>query len=95
MKGEELRRQTQEFLNGFGSALQSGSSDIGSAPWAAVRELLSAFTRSRARQGFTPRETAVFLFALKAPLGTRVRDHFRDDSQSLADATWERELDPR
>ena len=36
--------------------------------WSAVRELLGEFSRSRALQGFTPSETATFIFSLKEPL---------------------------
>jgi rsbT co-antagonist protein RsbR len=42
----------------------------------------------RARQGFTPVETAMFVFSLKQPLFTRLRELLVDDPATLADLTW-------
>jgi len=42
---------------------------------------------SRALQGFTPTETATFVFSLKQPIFMQLR-HRADDAQSLADDIW-------
>ena len=67
----ELKRQSERFLRGFVQALKSGDmDDVTGAAWGPVRELLGEFARARAAQGFTPAETATFVFSLKEPLFT-------------------------
>src|SRR4030095_9305089 len=64
MKESELREQSRNFLNLVVRATsENGSIDDISAPvWDEAREFLSGISRSRARQGFTPAETATFIF---------------------------------
>jgi rsbT co-antagonist protein RsbR len=50
--------------------------------------LLGSFSRSRALQGFTPSETATFIFSIKGPLFTLLRDELKGKPQQLADQTW-------
>jgi rsbT co-antagonist protein RsbR len=66
---EELHRQSKDFLAALRQGVASGRlDDIQSSPWDAAREILDSLSRSRARQGFTPSETATFVFSLKQPL---------------------------
>jgi rsbT co-antagonist protein RsbR len=51
-------------------ALRSGETDTAGEPYAEVRALLTEISRNRARQGLTPAETAIGVFALKAGLET-------------------------
>jgi len=84
-----LREQSQTFLTLLRNALQSGNmTDINAAPWAGVRELLDELSRSRAKQGFTPSETATFLFSLKQPLFEQVRQAYSQDPEELAEQIW-------
>jgi|SRR5262245_9715447 len=53
-----------------------------------VRDLLGSFSRSRALQGFTPSETATFIFSMKEPLFSLFRDELKGKPQKLADQTW-------
>jgi rsbT co-antagonist protein RsbR len=85
----ELRQQAAEFLNLFQSAAQSGSMDANSQAFAGVRELLSSISRSRGLQGFSPSETATFVFSLKRPLFDRLRRALAADPAALGAATWE------
>jgi rsbT co-antagonist protein RsbR len=65
----ELRRQSQEFLRGFRRAVDSGDPDSAeSTAWENVRAVLSQLSSTRAQQGFSPWETASFVFSLKEPL---------------------------
>jgi rsbT co-antagonist protein RsbR len=83
----ELRQQSAEFLALFRQAVQTGRLDgIAGHEWAPVREVLSSVSRSRALQGFSPAETARFVFSLKQPLFTRLRE--RVPAEQLADETW-------
>src|SRR5580700_1051246 len=64
-----LREQSREFLASLRDALGKGAgSDITGPEWSPVREFLSDISQSRAKRGFTPAETALFVFSLKQPL---------------------------
>src|SRR5918996_5309197 len=55
----EIRQQSHEFLSIFVPAALSGEGfHASSSTWAPVREVLTRISEIRARQGFTPTETA-------------------------------------
>lgn len=84
-----LREQSTQFLKAVQRALQTGEINrIETAPWADVRELLEAVSSSRAKQGFSPSETATFVFSLKEPVFMRLRQEFANDAEGLARETW-------
>jgi rsbT co-antagonist protein RsbR len=64
----DLKGQSREFLSAFMPAYASGSETLREPVWKEVRQLLEETSSLRARQGFTPSETATFLFSLKQPL---------------------------
>jgi rsbT co-antagonist protein RsbR len=85
----ELAEQSREFLAAFRTALtQGGASEPGSPAWGGVREILSELSRARARQGFTPAETATFVFSLKQPLFERLRQDLAKDPEALGASLW-------
>jgi rsbT co-antagonist protein RsbR len=85
----ELREQSRQLLALVREAAQMGSLDvIDGAPWEPVRHLLAEASASRARLGFTPSETATFIFSLKEPLFSRIRAQLGSDAEALADETW-------
>ncbi|HSD11834.1 MAG TPA: STAS domain-containing protein [Candidatus Binatia bacterium] len=90
MKESELREHSQRFLALFRAGLQGmdGALDIDASAWSEARELLSDISRSRARQGFTPSETATFVFSLKQPLFEKLRAVYAKDPEGLARETW-------
>jgi len=63
----ELRAQCRDFLPAFLAAYRSGETDSRGVAFERVREMLSDISRHRAVQGFTPTETATFVFSLKQP----------------------------
>jgi rsbT co-antagonist protein RsbR len=76
----DLQRQSKEFLAALRQGASSGIFDDILAPaWAAVREVLADISRSRARLGFTPTETATFVFSLKQPLFRVLGDSAKDE----------------
>jgi rsbT co-antagonist protein RsbR len=89
LKDDELREQSRRFLALFTDAVRKGAAeaDVLSPAWADVREFLEDVSRSRARQGFAPSETAVFVFSLKQPLFERLRRELSADD--AADALWQ------
>jgi rsbT co-antagonist protein RsbR len=69
MKESELRDQSRNFLSLMRAAAQSNNfTDTSRPEWGAVRDLLADVSKSRATQGFTPSETAAFVFSLRNPL---------------------------
>lgn len=84
MKDGELRDQSREFLKLLTQALQSGS-DIGDAAWKPVKDFLAQIARSRVLQGFTPSETATFVFSLKQPLFDILRAAVKDAKDLVGD----------
>ena len=84
----EVRSQAGEFLNLFRRALRRGDmTDIDGAEWQAAREMLGNLSRNRGMQGFTPSETAMFVFSLKRPIMTRLGTEHAADAQALAEDT--------
>ena len=89
LKAGELEQQSREFLGALIAALESGGagSDVATSnAWASVREVLAGLSRSRARQGFTPTETATFVFSLKQPAFNVIRR--QRAPEQLADDVW-------
>lgn len=85
----QLRVNSHDALIALREAIGHGNlSDITRPEWARVRELLGAISRQRASQGFTPTETATFVFSLKQPLFDRVRRAAGSDSELLAHDVW-------
>jgi rsbT co-antagonist protein RsbR len=64
----ELQTQCAAFLRLLRDALLSGSLNVDAPSFAAVRDFLTDLSASRGMQGFSPRETATFVFSLKQPL---------------------------
>lgn len=64
----EIRQQASQFLNLLPRAVDSGDSDINRPAWDEIKQLLSDISKSRANQGFSPIDTALFIFSLKEPL---------------------------
>jgi len=85
----ELRRQSDEFLALLITGWRSESlADITTSGWAPVRDFLAGTSRSRATLGFSPSETASFVFSLKQPLFARLREELAKDAAALAEEMW-------
>ena len=63
----QLRTQAEELLKALATAAAEGT-DVTTAGWLPVRDLLDEMSHSRAAQGFNSQETASFIFSLKRPL---------------------------
>lgn len=84
----ELRSDSQRFISLFRSALQRGTFDIKSAEYAPLLEMLAKLSQTRGRQGFSPTETASFIFSFKQPLLAALRKAHGNDATGLVDDTW-------
>jgi rsbT co-antagonist protein RsbR len=85
----EDREVAERFLKALGEATRTGNiADTDQAEWTAVREMLSDLSRDRTRQGYSPSETATFVFSLKQPLFDRLRQEVGKDPDALATELW-------
>ena len=71
----DLGRQCSEVLSMLMEALASGSTDISDPAWDRMRVTLRGISLSRARAGWTPAETVLFIFSLKQPIFLSLDEH--------------------
>ena len=85
----ELRAQASEFLSLFRRAVSTDSDAPNTPEWRALKTMLGQISRSRGAQGFTPSETASFVFSLKKPLLALLRREAGTDATRLVN-DWQR-----
>ncbi len=87
LSADELRVESDRFLSELSAAVSAGSAeaDISGPQWGPVKDFLTALSRTRATRGFTPTETATFVFSLKQALFAEARTA---DPASAAEAMW-------
>ena len=88
LKESELQTQCSQFLRLIRKALESGGTNFQAGVWDSVREMLSDVSRTRALQGFTPGETASFVFSAKRPIFTQIREECKANGEVLAAQMW-------
>jgi rsbT co-antagonist protein RsbR len=88
MKESELRGQCGQFLQFLIQGMDSGDNNIQGTAWEPARTMLGEVSASRAAQGFSPSETASFIFSAKKPVFSSIRDACRNDAESLAGLMW-------
>ncbi len=90
MSVQDLTAQCHQFLKALKAALPSGT-DINGDAYSEIRALLDHISRSRALQGYSPSETATFIFSLKEPLFNKLNAAYGRDaaqvSRGVSDAT--------
>lgn len=82
MNAEELRTQSKALLDALVPALKSGS-DPEAPGFRVVRDQLTDLSLSRARQGFTPRETAQYVMSLKTAVSELLEREMADDPKLM------------
>ncbi|MCK7558409.1 RsbRD N-terminal domain-containing protein [Chitinophaga sedimenti] len=66
MSNDDLREQSEELLNALTKSINDKNiNNPQSADFDSVIEILSGISISRARQGYSPRETGLYIFSLK------------------------------
>lgn len=85
LKAGELKSQMNEFYDLFSEAVKKKNyKDISAPEWVKVKDFLSALSYSRGVQGFTPSETALFVFSLKKSLTEQLRT-----SKNTSEEVWD------
>src|SRR5215831_5787075 len=84
----ELQSQSKNFLHLFRDALAQGGTDATNAAYEPARAMLGDLSRSRALQGFSPSETATFIFSLKQPLFNTLNRTNTLSPAQISELTW-------
>jgi rsbT co-antagonist protein RsbR len=89
IKEAELETQCKQVLAELRNILASENlSDIQATGFAGARGLLGDISRSRALQGFNPREIAVFILSLKEPLFELIQKEYAKDPAKAISGLW-------
>jgi rsbT co-antagonist protein RsbR len=84
----EVGEQSRSFLACLSSAWQKGYDETMTGDhWDDVRASLSDLSKNRAHAGFSPSETATFVFSLKAAVFTALRRTHASDAELLTEET--------
>lgn len=79
MNNEDLRNQSEELLDAIIDGLSDASiENVDSNSFENVKGILSSISVSRARQGYSPRETGIFIFSLKDALISNLTTNIKD-----------------
>lgn len=83
----EIRTILHDFVLALKQGLAGGgsTSNIEGVAWSGMRDVLTNLSRQRALQGFSPTETATFVFSFKAVLFNELRGTHKDDLAGFAD----------
>ena len=85
MSEAELRKQSTEFLRALVEAIASENlEDITAPEYDAINAMLADIASSRAIQGFTPSETAAYVFSLKDSILAFLQDALADQPDVLS-----------
>jgi rsbT co-antagonist protein RsbR len=85
----QLKQHCSQFLDSLVRAAQSGQlHSIEGPAWEDMRALLHDIAQARIKLGFTPSQTATFIFSLKQPLFGRLRSEYAARPEVLAEQTW-------
>src|ERR1700689_5567464 len=84
----ELATECGNFLRLLPDAMARGGTDVAGSAYASAIDFLTNISRSRALRGFSPSETATFVFSLKEPLFNVLNRAKGIDSAALARMTW-------
>lgn len=84
---KELERLSLQFLRGLRHASEQ-SQDIESRAWEEIRAVLTELSQLGVKKGFSPAETANFVFAVKQPLFARLRQELAASPEIIAEETW-------
>jgi rsbT co-antagonist protein RsbR len=89
MSNVELQEQSRALLKAILHGVSSSQPDDFSGPgWSTAREQLQDISASRARQGFSPSDTATFVLSLKQPIFSTIRRELSGNQNEMFDTIW-------
>ena len=85
---EEIKSSGRKFLRLFAQAVKADyDEDVDGEQWEPVRAHLVALSRERVLKGFSPEETATYVFSLKQPLFAALQNTL-DNKEELGAELW-------
>ena len=79
ISGDDLRKESETLLSAVLALIKKGNFNDASTPeFDNVNEILAGISLSRASQGFSPRETAIFVFSLKEAFISILQENIPD-----------------
>src|SRR5690349_15863096 len=88
MSKAEVEEQSRALLGAITQGTKADeSADLKGPAWESAKDMLQQISASRARQGFTPAETATFVLSLKQPLFASIQREVSDKS-ALVQSLW-------
>ncbi|QWQ41510.1 STAS domain-containing protein [Streptomyces sp. YPW6] len=78
----EVDRELRELYEALVESLRAGGEETRGEGFSEVRALLTELSRNRARQGFTPSETAISVLALKQALEPALRNDSAEETSA-------------
>lgn len=82
MSNEDLRAQSDELLNSLINVLNDDNlDDVNSASFENVNDILTGISISRAKQGYSPRETGIYVLSLKDALLEILQQEIKDPQE--------------
>lgn len=88
IKESDLRAQCAQFMKLTRQASETAGTNFKTPAWDPVREMLGDVSKSRALLGFSPVETATFVFSFKRPLFIRMQQEYKGQAEALAAEMW-------
>lgn len=89
VSSQELKSQCKDFIRLLVEAMSTDKTDSIHGPaWSSVKKMLAEVSRARTMQGFSPTQTATFIFSLKLPLFNLLRKELSGKPQDFADTVW-------
>ena len=83
ISNSELGSQSEELISALLQSLGTGDLDLESGIFQPVIDILSELSITRARQGFTPRETSLYILGLKQAFYSMLEKELQDDPANL------------
>lgn len=84
MSNDELRIQSEELLNALVTSVNNRNIDDAQSPdFDTTIEILSGISISRARQGYSPKETGIYVFSLKDAILQTLQEEIKTDPVTL------------
>lgn len=78
---------SRDLLKLLTAAIKDGLTDFSTPNWKPVKHMLEQLSQTQSRQGFTPSETAKFVFSLKEPLFGRLQAQCEKPMDEIASAS--------
>lgn len=82
MSNDDLRTQSDDLLNALASSISDENIDSPLSPnFEPVTDILNSISISRAKQGYSPRETGAYVFSLKDALMETLQQEIKDPQE--------------